>query len=50
MSSLVEDVAIPDSKLALEITELVEIRKRRCCFITPAASTASGPWRVSVAA
>jgi hypothetical protein len=50
MSSILEGAAIPDSKLAREITEVVRDTETRCSFITPAASTISGPWRERIAA
>jgi hypothetical protein len=39
----IEGIAIPDSKLAREVTELVKAPNRRCCFIIPAGFIISAP-------
>lgn len=50
MSQVIQDVAVPDSQLAREITEFVRDTSTRCSFIIRAASICSAPWKACVAA
>ena len=44
MTAIVQEVGIPDSKLARAITELVRTRNHRCFFTIPAASITGARW------
>ena len=47
MTTAVNEISIPDSKIAHEITELVRDRNRRFSFIIQAAFIIGARWRAS---